>query len=497
MKTNSALFAILSVGILISCEDRLADEPGVSPGSNALQFETATHSITENSGTQSLKINLAKPAAVDGSVVIEVTSQNLNGFVTSPAAVNGKLNIPVLKGSTIAEFSVTSVNDSIFNGNKSVAFRILSVSKELTIGETRQSVVTITEDEEMALVGFLGNSSSVTEGNNASAIRLVLSRAAAGVGDFRISLESDDAEYGKHYTTIPPATGGQITIPVTYGLRQTEIKIIPVNDTRISANRHIALTITSVSGSISAGEMVAHAVTLKDDELNGISHGYSTSAGAWNVKRYFGYREDGLVSKVLWEQYTPDYTGGSYEYHYAGTQLQRMTESNGSETIYTTDNGRIVKAERFSQGVLKQYTMYGYDDAGNVGEAAVFYRQPTGEMKMGLIFVYLYFNDGNIFKKLTYNPVEGGEPALISTETYENYIAKENPFPMVEILPNKPTQSKLPGTYRIERDGEEIVYQLNYDFDSAGRLRQRTSTASGTHEVSTYSYFREPGETSL
>lgn len=104
--------------------------------------------------------------------------------------------------------------------------------------------------------------------------------------------------------------------------------------------------------------------------------------------------------------------------------------------------------------------------------------------------VYLHRQDGNIYKQLTYSPMEGSEEYnLLSTKTFEDYSNKANPFSMVEILPNQNTQPNLPLSYRVEENGFDIIYQFRYEFDATGKPTKRIATSSIGTEVVTYEYY--------
>lgn len=490
MKLTTPLLLSAMMIISASCDDDI-NNPTTNPTFHPVQFESTEHSLAENAASKAVTINLGNASPVDGLVSLEVTAPNLNSFTTSPAISGGKIALPISSGSRSINFTLTPVDNATLDGNQSIVFTIHSVPNGLSIGTIKTSTIIITDDEQPAQVNFVAGSSTFTEENHSNNnVVITLSSPAPGNGQLEVVIESNDAVYGEHFTTSPGATNGKISLPISTGHQQAKIEIIPINDDRINGNRHISLTITGATGAISKGSTSGHGITIKDDELKGVSKSYSTSAGGWSTRRFYAYNENGQLAKVYWEQYTPGYAGGAYIYHYNGQQLEKMTEQNGIETIYTTENGRIIKSEKFTAGVLTQYTLYGYDDAGNVGETAHYYRQrTTGEMKMGLLMVYLYFTDGNLYKQLTYNPVDENEPVLISTRTYDKYIATANPFPMVEILPNKPTQRHLPGTYRTEENGKDVTYNLSYEFDAEGRLRSRTATSAEGRETTTYNFY--------
>lgn len=497
MKHNlKILTGIILLSSFISCED---DEITKTPNQNpppvqqpvTLQFNATQYSITENAEGKAVAINLSKPSVSDAIIFVDVSSQHLNNFTTIPQLKYGKIELSIAKGERTASFTVSPINNSTLDGNKTITFKISAAPEGFSIGANKEVITTITDDEGPVQVNFSTNESSANEAFEAGrVISITLSQVAPADGSLEISVTSSGTTYGEHYTTSPQAVAGKITLPIKQGDEKVEIKILPINNTRIGGERKIELEITAATGSVVNGNLVNHTLTIQDDELEGIAKSYSLSGGGWGAKRYYGYREDGQISKIYWERYTPSYTGGTYLYHYnTSAQLTKMIESEFIETYYTWDGGRTTKAEKFNDGVLVQYTLYGYDEAGNVGEAAVHYRQPDGELKLGLLFVYLYYTDGNLYKQLTYTPVEGSEEySLISTRTYENYSGTENPFPL-EILPNVNSQPNLPGTYRVEENGHDILYQFFYEFDTNGKLVKRTTSSSSGNEVAIYQYY--------
>jgi hypothetical protein len=73
------------------------------------------------------------------------------------------------------------------------------------------------------------------------------------------------------------------------------------------------------------------------------------------------------------------------------------------EEIFLREGGRIVRSEQHTNGVLTAYTLYGYDQAGNVAEEAIHYKQPDGSLKLATHLVYLYHTDHNVYKVLVYS----------------------------------------------------------------------------------------------
>ncbi len=231
--------------------------------------------------------------------------------------------------------------------------------------------------------------------------------------------------------------------------------------------------------------------TLPVSGTSSIARSYSTGAGQWKSFREYEYLPDGKVSKVSWITHTPNERKGFNTYHYDGELIKKIVTEYGDETIFLWENGRIVRSENHSVGVLKNYTLYAYDDRGNVGATEIYHRQSNGGYLLSFTTVYLYFQDGNVYKALTYTPsaTEGEDPILLKTQTYEGYSSAPNPFPMVNILPNIKAQKNLPTSYRHEANGVELQYSLSYEFREDGYPLQRTVSGAGASETTTYQYY--------
>lgn len=489
-KTLKFLIALIASIVFLSCSD---DDVQVAPKPVLIKFDQQELNISESSDPHEIALSFDKAAIREGIVTVTVATEKPDGFTTIPAMVDKKIELPVTSGQTAVKFKLAPVNDELITEKISIRFTIASASDGFMISTENVLAASIEDYEYPAMVDFKSNVGSARENSNENSIVVIaLSKAAPANGSVEVSFASTKALYGTDFITEPAATNGKILLPVAAGADQISFKVIPVNDQLYNGDRLTSYTITQVQGALAKGQALLHQLLINDDEVEGKTKGYTVVAGTWTYHRRYEYNYDGLISEIHWESNTTgvNITGSySYEYNDAG-QLVKMLVSDLSEVVYTWKNGKIIKEEEFKNGVLKKYILYGYDGAGNVGEAAVHYRQPDGELKLSLLFVYLYFQDGNIYKQMTYSPVEGPEEySLISTRTFENYLSVENPFTMVEILPNKDTQPNLPGSYRVEENGHNILYQFSYEFDTDGRPTKRTATSSSASEVAYYEYY--------
>jgi hypothetical protein len=487
MKTHT-LIATMAIALsLCSCDHdaEVALRPSVAT------FSLEAVSFSENDEIQNVIIALSKPAAQAGSLSVGVESAALNHFEISPAPQNGIISIVVPQGSTTVKFTIRSIDNKAIDGTKLVNFTLLDATRGLQIGTRNRFSSTWLDDESPARVSFaLARTTQFESASAGSVITLTLSHAVPGDGTVGIHFVNDKAAYGRDFMTHPDAVNNTLVLPVLAGATSISFTIDPLNDALFNADRTVTFTINSVSAVLEKGLQLSHEFTITDDELAGKAKAYYTQAGSgWSSKRTIFYTLDGSVDRIAWENQTPGTSTGAYVYQYDNAGLiESVTKSSVTYVKYIRENGRIVKAEEYDNNELDQYTLYGYDAMGNIGEVAIYDRQSDGRFVFSLDFVFLYYADGNLYKKLAYNPVEGGEPVWLSTDTYENYIDAVNPFPL-EIVYGQPIQNKLPSNYRHENGEKVLDYSFSYEFLSGNRPSRRTATGSSASETTVYEYY--------
>jgi len=482
--------ALLTVLFVTSCDDETENGSVVQRG--FVEFEKSELSLSENIEKTSITVILDKQAADAGELQIRASSSNIEMFKFEPAAVDGVIRLSFLKGQSNISFDVAPIDNDLLDGDKTLDFTISSVTPGYDIGPKRSITTVWADDEGPAQVSFVHKESQGREnGAEGYPITISLSHVAKADGIVTVSIHSGDAAYGTHFTTAPAATNGIITIEVEQGKNQAIFNVFPLDNELYHAERSISYTIVSAEGGLEKGENLQHDFKITDDELEGHGKGYEVAGGGWRYKKRYDYNEDGTISKVYWDQYTPGHLGGIYSYVYNGAgTLQKIIHSSVREEIFLREGDRIVKSEVYTNNVLTKYTLYGYDGAGNVAEAAVHYRQPDGKLVLSLLFVYLYHIDHNVYKVLTYTiPAGSDDQVLIGTKTFDNYVDVENPFPMVDILPGHKAQNKLPASYRVEENDVDITYQFTYQYSDDGKPLVRTATSPGGSETASYEYY--------
>lgn len=477
---------------LSACNDDLNEETvGPDDGNIAVQFQVSELVIAENAAARPVILQLTSSAIQDGELTIDVSALS-DKVELKPAAIDGILHLAVTRGDEFISFSINPVDNQIIDGDLEMSFRLESATKGLEIGTKRSIKAIIVDDEIPVTASFRSVAGKASENNHTgTSVTVELSGAAPGIGSLVLSFESDRLTYGTHYTTIPPAIDGSLTLPVPVGAHQVSFAVLPVDDALFNGDRALIVTLESAAGSVSKGAQNNKTITIADDELATKTKGYSISAGGWSLTREYSYNEDGTLARINWQKRTPTLSEGviKYEYDSNGKVIKRI-DNPVDEVFYRWEGNQIIKEETYRDGVLKQVNTYGYDAAGNIGEVGFHYRQEDGSFSLSLLFVYLYHNDGNIYKRLAYAPKsDSDEYTLLSTQTYEFYLDITNPFSMVEVLPNVQSQPRLPLTYRVEEGGKDIHYRFFYEFDDKGRPTQRQASSSVGSETAYYHYF--------
>lgn len=490
MKKRRVYFfiALAAIGVLGSCEENETQSP---QGVVSVQFQASELVIAEDHDGKVITLQLSDKAIKNGELNVEVLSLNEN-FTIEPEPVDGVINLPVVKGGDFLSFTVIPNDNAVIDGDEVITFTLSSASEGIVIGDKKSLKITIADNEIPATANFLINSGSIRENSSAGAEVVVsFSGVVPGEGTLTLSLDSDLASYGTHFITEPAAVNGKVILPVQTGVNHVSFKLFPVDDKLFNGERNISLLIEQANGAVSKGQGNTHDLRITDDELSTKTKGYTIGGGGWTYSREYSYNEDGSLAVVAWEKNTPGFSSGTYEYFYdAQGKVVKVVDSPMHNNVYTWEGDHIVKEERFKEGVLVKYTLFGYDVAGNIGEVAVHYKQEDGSFPLSLLFVYLYHNDGNVYKRLAYSPIAGKDDySLLSTYTFEHYLDVANPFSMVEILPNVHSQPQLPQTYRVEEGGKDILYQFTYEFDDQGRPTKRMAASTVGSEVAYYHYF--------
>jgi hypothetical protein len=460
-------------------------------------FDTAEKTIKEDAVEQTLQLKLSGKAPLPGIITLLLPQEVEKVFTTNPQTVNGRLQLPIKEGDLLTTFKIKPIDNSTKDGHTVSTITLEQLTYPFIANANKSIQITILDDEiptdyKESLANFIPNEITLPETNTAGASFVIhLSEPAAIDGTIHVSVAAEKAIYITHFISQPAATNGIITLPVREGSRTIEFKVIPVSNSDITGELSIDFTITATTGSIQKGERLKQTLKISDDELNQKPKGYENTSGNTIIKKLFEYDENGRIAKVHRESYNPYYSKGTDTYFYNEQgKLTRINIYAGKDIHFTWQNGRIIKSETLVNDILNEYTEYEYDIQGNIAGTSTHHRQQDGSFTQGFTSIYFYFPDGNIYKSQTYMPGSNpAEPILVSTRTYEGYMNRDNPFPMVEILPTVTAQTKLATSYRVEESGIDQVYTLSYQFRPDGLPEKRIATSTRDSQTVVYHYY--------
>jgi hypothetical protein len=486
--------ALFAIGILLGCDDH-EEFPGNQIGIR-VDFDSTQMHVLVSDQQQIITIRFDKPAAQNGSIILSVSNAQQSRFLVEPELNDGRLTLDIARGQALTAFRISPINNSTMDGDFEFEFTLVSASPGFTIGEKESISVKLTDDDlhtpGQATANFIVADKRLDETSNVGKILTIqFSEALTAPGSIELSIESENAIYGAHFITEPAAIAGKLVLNAATDQTTIQIEVLPINNSIITGELELALNITNTTGSIVAGNNLSQSVAIVDDELTNKPKGYEIGGGGWSLKKTYQYDELGRVLYVHNEKSTPATSSNTETYFYnAAGKIQKINTHPGIDVLFTWASDKITKSETVDHGVLKQYTEFDYDEQGNISGAANYFRQPDGQLKLAFLNLYLYFLDGNLHKSMTYIPGNGPEEyALISTKTYDGYLAKANPFPMVEILPTTRTQTKLPSSYLVEENGITLRYNFTYEYRADGLVTKRIARSGILTETAHYQYY--------
>ncbi|UII29670.1 hypothetical protein LVD17_15325 [Fulvivirga ulvae] len=363
---------------------------------------------------------------------------------------------------------------------------MLSCSDDDTLVDTPQASVKVTLSEDI----------TIDEGSGSVDIVLLLDKAATRQGKIYLSVPANMDKYLQTETL-----DGKVVVPLVKGQATSQIRFTVVDDEVHSGNLSHIFQIIQASEGFLIGDRSQIRISINDNdpanptdptELQGLPKSYETYAGSWRSKKIYEYSAAGLISKVYWETETPALRTGTEVYYYnTNNQIVRVNSSMGYDTYFYYENGKVTKSEKIKNEIIEAYSLYDYDPVGHLGGMVTYHLQESGDYQEGLLHLYLFYDNNNIYKHEVYTKdAKSEEYILLSTKTYDSYItAHDNPFPMIEVIPGVKMQPNLPTIYRHEEGGADLSYSMSYKFHPDGYVIERTVTSSSGGEVTYYEWY--------
>lgn len=149
-----ALASVLLLSLFTACEDNESENKPNKPDPLvpvAVDYALAEGQIAEDKGSFPITINLSAAAEASGVIEVTISGDAVYGthFTSTPAAVNGKITLPVEEGDTEAQLSVVIINNAKMNGHKAATFSITDATGSVVKGESLAFTLRVKDDELM------------------------------------------------------------------------------------------------------------------------------------------------------------------------------------------------------------------------------------------------------------------------------------------------------------------------------------------------------------
>lgn len=440
-------------------------------------------SFPELSEGQEIEILFDRPAPAASTITIEVDPADATGFTTTPAIVDGLIQLQVAKGATGASFTFEPEDDDQLQGSRTIAF-ILEENETFIIGDKPRMEVTIFENEVPASANFEWVSLVLLE-NETAEVRLpiVFSVPVPGVASVKIEVEGEAV--GDFLGTVPAMDANNvIQVDVPSGAWEATIQLQPKNNSHLHKHQNIKFRIIEVSGPITLGERQKLALLLKDDELVGKLQSVETINGSSKVLKTLEYDSNGRISKVRSEA---NASGNvlTQNYHYdANGQLTSISGIPGDYDSFIWQNGKIVQSEKVLGFFGISQSHFEYQD-GKMSRKRDFALDNNRNATETDRYVYTYHSNGNL-KTEVHSSLVNGSWQEISSRTFDSYSEVLNPS-ITEATPFLFPQQFLHMSLMVNQNSNTSSLYYMHIFDTAGKLTERKR--NDNQENIKYSYY--------
>ena len=213
----------------------------------SVTITSSSSSIAENGGTSTLTISLSKAAAADIAATLSFSSTAT--LATDFSAVQ---TVTILKGTTSKTVTVTSIDDSVYEGNETLKATISSISTaSYVIGSASSTTVSITEDESVPQVQLASSANSVVEEGGAITFTASIDQIAST--NLAVTVTTIVTTSSGAYTPNVPSN---ITISIPAGSLSGSATFTPTDNNSYDGTSTVNFVISSVAGGGAIGNTV-------------------------------------------------------------------------------------------------------------------------------------------------------------------------------------------------------------------------------------------------
>jgi hypothetical protein len=229
--------ALLGVAIGLHVDSEPRASASISASSSA---------IAENGGTSTITVALSGTVTAATDLTLGFSSTATQG---SDFSASSTVSIPA--GQTSGTFTVTSIDDSVYEGDETGTITISSVSNpNVSISSSNAVTLTITEDETVPTVSLAASGNSIAEESGGS---ITFTASIDQVASVDLTVTITTTVNSRAYTANVP-TSIDITIPA--GSLTGTATFTPTDNDTFDGTSNVSFAISSVVGGGAVGNTV-------------------------------------------------------------------------------------------------------------------------------------------------------------------------------------------------------------------------------------------------
>ena len=223
---------------------------GKKPSPKSLPYVTIANSspsIAENGGTSTLTVSLSEAAAADITTTLAFSST-----ATLATDFSASQTVTISKGATSGTVTVTSIDDSVYEGNETLIATISAIdTTSYAIGSASSTTVSITEDESVPQVQLASSANSVAEEGGAITFTASINQIAST--NLAVKVRAIVTRSSVSYTPNIPS---DITITVPAGSLSGTATFTPIDNNTYDGTSVVNFIVSSVLGGGAIGNTV-------------------------------------------------------------------------------------------------------------------------------------------------------------------------------------------------------------------------------------------------
>jgi hypothetical protein len=236
-------------------------EDDTPPPAGVIEFSASNYTVLESSGK--ITINVVRTNGTFGEAGVDYVLSDATA-IAGEDYIAGNGTLIFADGETSKTITVTILDNSVFEGSKTIDLSLSNVSGGASLGSQNTAVITIEEDELIPPAGtlqFSGPMYSILE--DSLEIPITITRVGGSFGEVSVdvNVSGGTAVAGEDYTVAT-----NTTLTFADGIQSQQFIITIINDAFYEGDKTVNLTLSNVTGGATLGNPSAAVLTITEDE---------------------------------------------------------------------------------------------------------------------------------------------------------------------------------------------------------------------------------------